>query len=102
MYSGDEGGILSDIRLKAMHFGSPFSVQIFATTLDARRPEKENEAISGELCVLLFQYSRKQKVVYVTFHENSHEMLERAFFITFSSILFFSKMIWCSLDLTPM
>ena len=53
MYSVDEGGILSDIRLKATSFGRPFSVQIFATTLDARRPEKEYEATSGELCVLL-------------------------------------------------
>ena len=53
MYSAEEGKVLSDIRLKATSFESPFSVQIFATTLDASRPEKENEATSGELCVLL-------------------------------------------------
>ena len=52
VYSGDEGSILSDIRLKATPFEIPFSVQIFATGLDANRPEKENEATSGELCVL--------------------------------------------------
>ena len=51
MYSGEEGKF-SEIRLNATEFGRPFSVQIFATTLDARRPEKENEATSGELCVL--------------------------------------------------
>ena len=53
MYSGEEGKVISEIRLKATSFGRPFSVQIFATTLDASRPEKENEATSGELCVLL-------------------------------------------------
>ena len=52
VYSGEEGSIPLDIRLKATSFGRPFSVQIFATTLDVSRPEKENEATSGELCVL--------------------------------------------------
>ena len=51
-YSGEEGQVLSDIRMKATPFESPFSIQIFATILDASRPEKENEATSGELCVL--------------------------------------------------
>ena len=50
-YCSEEGGNLSSIRLKATPFETPFSVQIFATTLDAGRPEKENEATSGELCV---------------------------------------------------
>ena len=53
MYSGEEGKVISDIRLKATPFKRPFSVQIFATTLDASRPEKKNEATSGELYVLL-------------------------------------------------
>ena len=53
MYSGEEGKVISNIRLKATEFERPFSVQIFVTTLDAGRPEKENEATSGELCVLL-------------------------------------------------
>ena len=54
-YSGEEGGFLSDIRLKATPFKRPFSARIFATTLNAGRPEKENEATSGEMCVLYFQ-----------------------------------------------
>ena len=53
MYSGEEGKVISEIRLKSTEFETPFSFQIFATTLDASRPEKENEATSGELCVLL-------------------------------------------------
>ena len=53
MYCGEEGKVISDIRLKATEFERPFSVQIFATTLDASRPEKDYEAASGELCVLL-------------------------------------------------
>ena len=53
MYSAEEGKVISDIRLKATEFERPFSVQIFATTLDASRPEKEYEATSGELCALL-------------------------------------------------
>ena len=54
MYSTKEGVRFSEIRLKATEFETPFSVQIFATTLDASRPEKENEATIGELCVLLY------------------------------------------------
>ena len=53
MYSVEEGKVISEIRLTATEFVRPFSVQIFATTLDASRPEKENEATSGELCVPL-------------------------------------------------
>ena len=53
MYSAEEGKVISDIRLKATEFERPFSIQIFATTLNASRPEKDCEATSGELCVLL-------------------------------------------------
>ena len=53
MYSGEEGKAISHIRLKATTFETPFSVQIFATTLDTGRSEKAYEATSGELCVLL-------------------------------------------------
>ena len=52
-YSGKEDELTSQIRLRATEFQTPFSVQIFATTLDARRPEKDFEATSGELCVVL-------------------------------------------------
>ena len=52
-YSGEEGRAISEIRLKSTPFKRPFSAQIFATTLNASRPEKENEATRGELCVLL-------------------------------------------------
>ena len=51
-YCGEEGDNLSRIRLKATPFEKSFSVQIFATTLDTSRPEKDYEATSGELCVL--------------------------------------------------
>ena len=53
MYSGEEGKVIAEIRLKATAFEMPFSAQIFATTLDTSRSEKAYEATSGELCVLL-------------------------------------------------
>ena len=58
-YSGEEGRFISDIRLKTTPFKRPFSARIFATTLNASRPEKDCKATSGELYVQYFQYSRR-------------------------------------------
>ena len=53
IYSGAEGKVISEIRLKATEFETYFSVQIFATTLNVGSTEKAYEATSGELCVQL-------------------------------------------------